>query len=393
MANSRIYLDHNATTPVAPEVAEAMIPFLTENFGNASSIHAPGQKARAAVEIARKQVADLIGAQPKEIVFTSGGTEADNFALRGVAGASAKPDKHIITTPIEHSAILGSCEALEQEGVSVTRVAVDEKGLVDPEEIRKAITPDTVLINVMYANNELGTLQPVKEIAAIAREHKIPMHTDAVQAAGKVPVDVKEMGVDLASISAHKFYGPKGIGALWVRSGLVMKPIIYGGKAQKALRPGTENVPGIVGFGAAAELVQKELETEGKRLAALRDKLEQGILERVSHAAVNGSVAQRTPNTSNIYFDFAEGEALVIALDLKGVACSVGAACSSGAIEPSHVLLAINLPVERARASLRFSLGRLTTDEEVNRVLEILPGVVEQLRELSPRYKEQAAAS
>ena len=393
MASHRIYLDHNATTPVAPEVAEAMIPCLTEIYGNASSVHSLGQEARAAVEKARGQVAGLIGVRANEITFTSGGTEADNLALHGVVGASDKKKKHIITTTIEHSAVLQTCRALEAEGARATYVPVNGQGVVDPEEIRKAITPDTVLISVMYANNELGTVQPIAEIASIAREHKVPFHTDAVQAAGKIPVSVEELGVDLLSLSAHKIYGPKGVGALWIRGGLPIKPLIYGGKDQRARRPGTENVAGIVGFGAAAELVRLSLEEEGKRLSALRDRLEKEILERVPQAAVSGREAVRTPNTSNIYFDFVEGEALVIALDLKGIACSTGAACSSGAVEPSHVLTAIGLPLERARASMRFSLGRLTTEEAIDRIVETLPGAVEQLRALSPRYKKEATAA
>ncbi len=393
MASHRIYLDHNATTPVAPEVAEAMIPCLTEIYGNASSVHSLGQEARAAVEKARGQVAGLIGVRANEITFTSGGTEADNLALHGVVGGSDKKKKHIITTTIEHSAVLQTCRALETEGASATYVPVNGQGVVDPEEIRKAITPDTVLISVMHANNELGTVQPIAEIANIAREHKVPFHTDAVQAAGKIPVSVEELGVDLLSLSAHKIYGPKGVGALWIRGGLPIKPLIYGGKDQRARRPGTENVAGIVGFGAAAELVRLSLEEEGKRLSALRDRLEKEILERVPQAAVSGREAVRTPNTSNIYFDFIEGEALVIALDLKGIACSTGAACSSGAVEPSHVLTAIGLPLERARASMRFSLGRLTTEEAIDRIVETLPGAVEQLRALSPRYKKEATAA
>ena len=393
MANHRIYIDHNATTPVAPEVADAMIPYLTEIYGNASSVHSLGQEARAAVEKARGQVAGLIGVRAKEITFTSGGTEADNLAIHGIVGASDKKKKHIITTTIEHSAVLQTCRALETEGARATYVPVNGQGVVDPEEIRKAITPDTVLISVMQANNELGTVQPIAEIANIAREHKVPFHTDAVQAAGKIPVSVEELGVDLLSLSAHKIYGPKGVGALWIRGALPIKPLIFGGKDQRARRPGTENVAGIVGFGAAAELVRLSLEEEGKRLSALRDRLEQEILERVPYAAVSGREAVRTPNTSNIYFDFVEGEALVIALDLKGIACSTGAACSSGAVEPSHVLTAIGLPLERARASMRFSLGRLTTEEAIDQIVETLPGAVEQLRALSPRYKKEATAA
>ena len=393
MGARRVYADHNATTPVVPEVAEQMVPFLTETFGNASSIHSFGQKARAGTEKARKQVADLIGANPREIVFTSGGTEADNHAIRGVIGADDKKRKHIVSTAIEHNAVLNTCEALASDGVRTAFVEPNSAGVVDPEDIRAAITPDTVLITVMHTNNELGTVQPVAGIAAIAREHKIPFHTDAVQSAGKIPVNVTELGVDLLSLSAHKLYGPKGVGALWIRSGLPLQPLIFGGRHQHSRRAGTENVAGVVGFGAAAELARNHLEEEGERLGEMRDRLEAGIIERVPQAVVNGAGSPRAPNTTNIYFDYVEGEALVIALDLKGIACSTGAACSSGAVEPSHVLTAIGLPDERARASLRFSLGRLTQAEDVDRILETLPGVVENLRELSPAYRKAAAAA
>ena len=384
----RVYLDHNATTPLAPEVLRAMTPYLTEEFGNASSIHSVGQRARAGVEQARSQVAALLGAREKEIVFTSGGTEADNMAIRGVVGASERAGKHIVTSAIEHHAVLNTCQALEAEGVSVTYVPVSSGGVVDPEDVRRAITPDTVLITLMHANNELGTVQPIAEIAALARERKIPFHTDAVQSAGKLPLDVKELGVDLLSLSAHKIYGPKGVGVLYIRRNLPLKPLFFGGHHERDRRAGTENVAGIVGLGAAAELAAAHFEAEGKRIAALRDELERRLLERVPQAGLNGDRARRTPNTTNLYFDFAEGEPLVIALDLKGVAVSTGAACSSGAVEPSHVLTAIGLAPERARASLRFSLGRSTTREDIDYVCEVLPGVVEHLRELSPLYSK-----
>ena len=383
-----VYLDHNATTPLAPEVLRAMTPYLTEEFGNASSIHSVGQRARAGVEQARSQVAALLGAREKEIVFTSGGTEADNMAIRGVVGASERAGKHIVTSAIEHHAVLNTCQALEAEGVSVTYVPVSSGGVVDPEDVRRAITPDTVLITLMHANNELGTVQPIAEIAALARERKIPFHTDAVQSAGKLPLDVKELGVDLLSLSAHKIYGPKGVGALYIRRNLPLKPLFFGGHHERDRRAGTENVAGIVGLGAAAELAAAHLEAEGKRVAALRDELERRLLERVPQAGLNGDRARRTPNTTNIHFDFVEGEPLVIALDLKGVAVSTGAACSSGAVEPSHVLTAIGLSSERARASLRFSLGRSNTREDIDYVCEVLPGVVEHLRELSPLYSK-----
>ena len=384
----RLYLDHNATTPLAPEVMQAMLPYLTEEYGNASSIHSVGQRARAGVEQARAQVAALIGAREREIVFTSGGTEADNLALRGVVGAAERLQKHVVTSTIEHHAVLNTCQALEAEGVRVTYVPVNRAGLVDPEDVRRAITPDTVLITLMHANNELGTVQPIAEIAALAREHRIPFHTDAVQSVGKLPIDVKELGVDLLSLSGHKIYGPKGVGALYLRRGTRLKPLMFGGHHERDRRPGTENVAGIVGLGAAAELARRHLAEEGARLAALREELEERILARVPHAGVNGDRKRRTPNTTNIYFDFVEGEALVIAVDLKGIACSTGAACSAGAVEPSHVLTAIGLPPARARASLRFSLGRGTTAEDIDYAVEVLPGVVEHLRELSPLYKK-----
>lgn len=391
----RVYLDYNSTTPLAPEVLQAMMLFLTEDYGNASSIHSLGQRARAGVEQARAQVAALIGARDKEIVFTSGGTEADNLAIRGVVGAAEQARKsgasrHVITSTIEHHAVLNTCQALETEGVRVTYVPVSAAGLVDPDDVRRALTPDTVLITIMHANNELGTVQPIAEIAAIARGHKVPFHTDAVQSVGKLPVNVKDLGVDLLSLSAHKIYGPKGAGALYVRRGTRLRPLFFGGHHERDRRPGTENVAGIVGLGAAAELARHKLEEEAPRLAALRDNLEERILASIPHTGVNGDRHRRTPNTTNIYFDFIEGEPLVIALDLKGVACSTGAACSAGAVEPSHVLTAIGLPPERARASLRFSLGRGVTREEIDYVVEVLPGVVEHLRELSPLYRKPA---
>ncbi len=389
----RVYFDHNATTPLAREVLEAMTPYLTEEFGNASSIHSVGQRARAGVENARAQVAALLGARDKEIIFTSGGTEADNMAIRGVVGASERPGKHIVTSAIEHHAVLNTCQALEAEGVAVTYVGVGRDGITDPEDVRRALTPDTVLITLMHANNELGTVQPIAEIARIARERKIPFHTDAVQSAGKIPFTVAELGCDLLSLSAHKLYGPKGVGALFIRRNLRLKPLMFGGHHERDRRPGTENVAGIVGFGAAAELARAHLAEEAQRLAELRDSLERRLLSGIPHCGLNGDAARRTPNTTNLHFDFIEGEPLVIALDLKGVCVSTGAACSSGAVEPSHVLTAIGLPPERARSSLRFSLGRSTTQADVDYVCEVLPAVVEHLRSLSPLYKNPIPAS
>jgi cysteine desulfurase len=390
----RVYFDHNATTPVDHEVLEAMLPFFADEFGNASSIHSFGQRTRAAVEQARESVAALLGVRPAEMVFTSGGTESDNLAIFGVvaAGGGAAGRKHVITTEIEHHAVLNACQALERRGVEVTYLPVSPEGLVDPDDARRAIRPETVLITVMHANNELGTLQPIEEIGRIAAEADIYFHSDAVQSAGKVPLDVDRLGVDLLSISGHKLCGPKGAGALYVRKGTRLEPLLYGGHHERDRRPGTENVAGIVGFGKAAELARRRLGEGSARVATLRDRLEEGLLAAVPYDRVNGSRTQRTPNTTNITFSFVEGEALVIALDLKGLACSTGAACSSGAIEPSHVLTAIGLPPEDARASLRFSLGHDNSEEDVQFALSLIPGVVEHLRELSPLYKKPVAA-
>jgi len=391
-----IYLDYNATTPVAPAVLEAMLPFLQGNYGNAGSVHSAGQRARAAVDAARESVAALIGAKSSEIVFTSGGTEADNLAIFGTVAASPKPRKHIITTAIEHHAILHSCEELARQGVEITVVPVrrgpDAQGVVDSEEIRRAIRPETVLITVMHANNELGTIQPIEEIARIAAETGVRFHCDAVQSAGKVPLDVKRLGVDLMSISAHKFCGPKGIGALYVRTGMNIAPRAFGGHAERDRRPGTENVHGIIAIGKAAELARQLLAEDAARIAPLRDRLEAALLERIPAARVNGDRTRRVPNTTNISFPGAAGEALLIALDLQGVECSTGAACSSGSTEPSHVLTAAGLSRDDARASLRFSLGRPTTAAEIDRAIEIIPGVVERIRALSPRAPQAEAA-
>ena len=394
----RIYLDHNATTPVAPEVLAAMLPYFCENYGNASSIHAFGQAARGAVERARLSVAVLVGAQPGEIMFTSGGTESNNQAIFGILGAAGGAGKHVITTVIEHDAVLDPCKELEKRGVAATYLPVDREGLADPEAVRRAIRPETGLISVMLANNELGTIEPVEEIGKIAAERGIVFHTDAVQAAGKIPIDVNRLGVHLLSIAAHKLYGPKGVGALYVRKGTPLRPLMYGGHSERDRRPGTEDVAAIAGMGKAAELALKNLKEETARISALRDRLENGLLERVPQSWVNGAGTgagarvQRTPNTTNMTFPFVEGEAMVIALDLKGIACSTGAACSSGAVEPSHVLTAIGLPPEDARATLRLSLGHQTTDEEIDYALETIPPVIERLRRLSPTYKKPAIA-
>jgi len=398
---NRIYLDHNATTAVDPAVLDAMLPYFSADFGNASSIHTFGQRARAAVETAREQVAALLNARPQEIVFTSGGTESDNHAIFGVAlefltslnSSTSLTFPHIITTTIEHEAVLNACQALEKQGVAVTYLPVNRQGLIDLDELRRALRPETVLVTVMHANNELGTIQPLAEIGRIAAEADVYFHTDAVQSAGKIPVDVKALQLDLLSISGHKFYAPKGIGALFIKGGTRLRQLLYGGHHQRGFRPGTENVAGIVGLGKAAELARLSLEKDAARIVRLRDTLEQGILARVPDSHVNSANVPRTPNTTNILFPGLEGEALIIALDLKGLACSTGAACSSGAVEPSHVLTAIGLPASEARASIRFSLGRHTTESEISSALEIIPAAVAQLRKLSPTYKKSAAIS
>jgi cysteine desulfurase len=384
----RVYLDNNATTPVLPEVFEAMKPFYLEGFGNASSIHHYGQNARAAVERARAQVAALLNARPAEIVFTSGGTEADNA---GIFGLVSRGD-HIVTSTIEHSAVLKTCKRLEEMGCEVTYVAVNERGEVVPDEIRKALRPNTRLITIMMANNETGVIQPVEEIGRIAQEADVFFHTDAVQAAGKVPIDVTRIACDVLSISGHKIHAPQGTGALFVKKGTLIQPLIYGGSHERQRRAGTENLPGIVGLGKAAEIAREWFKGDGPAdMSAMRDRLQDSILRVVEEAGVNGQGAQRVPNTTNLWFDHCEGEALVIALDLKGLAVSSGAACSSGAIEPSHVLLAMGLPHERARSSIRISLGKQTTKDDVDFAIRVVPEVVARLREISPSYQKQPA--
>jgi cysteine desulfurase len=396
---NRVYLDFNATTPVEPEVLEDMLPYFSKEFGNAASIHTPGQRSRGAVETAREQVAALIGARPQEIIFTSGGTESDNHAIFGIvspsfasisSSTSLTSPAHIITTAIEHEAVLNTCQALEKEGVRVTYLPTDRDGLIDLDELRRSIRPETVLITIMHANNELGTVQPLEEIGRIAAKADLYFHTDAVQSAGKIPIDVNLMGLDLLSLSGHKLYAPKGVGALYLRGGTRLRQLFYGGHHQRGFRPGTENVAGIVGLGKAAEIARKSLAEDAQRVSALRDRLQNGLLQGVPQSRINGGAAPRTPNTTNIVFPGVEGEALLIALDLKGLACSTGAACSSGAVEPSHVLTAIGLAPEEARASLRFSLGRHTTAADIDFALNIVPAAVAQLRELSPTYRKEA---
>ena len=382
----RFYFDHNATTPVSPAVLEVLVPALLEVYGNASSIHQHGQMAKQKLEIARRQVAGLIACDPKDLVFLSGGTEADNLAILGTVRANSAARKHVVTTTIEHPAVLNTCRQLEREGVEVSYVRTGSDGVVDPADVHRALRPETILISVMHANNELGTIQPIREIAALAREAGILFHADGVQAAGKIPVDVKALGVDLYSISGHKFHAPKGIGALYVKHGTRLGPIQFGGRHERERRPGTENVPGAVALGQAAFSAIENLATETARLAALRDRLEAGILERLPACGVNAGRSPRTPNTTNIFFDGLEGEAMVISLDLKGFAVSSGSACSSGAVEPSHVLLAIGLSRERARASLRFSLGQSNTEEQVDALIDAVAESAAHLRKLSPTY-------
>jgi cysteine desulfurase len=381
---TRIYLDHNATTPPHPLVVDRMAAALREQFGNPSSVHHFGQQAKAALDEARSAVATLIGADPSEVVFTSGGTESDNFAIRGVAEAlEVTGRKHLIATTIEHEAVLNTLKALGRRGWTVTLLPVDETGIVAPEALTAALTPQTALVSIMHANNEIGTIQPIAELARISKAGGALFHTDAVQSAGKIPVNVKALGIDLLSLSAHKFYGPKGVGALWIRRGVRLQAPVTGGKQERSRRAGTENVAGIVGLGAAAQLARAKMADEAGRLVPLRDRLEESVLAAVPGTAINGSRSPRVPNTTNISFDRVEAESLLIALDLAGVAVSTGSACSSGTLEPSHVLKAMGLPPHRTQNSIRFSLGSANTDADVDRVIAVLPGIVEKLRSLT----------
>lgn len=383
----RVYLDNNATTPVLPEVFEAMRPYFAERFGNASSIHQHGQETRAAVENARESVAGLLGARPAEIIFTSGGTEGDNLAIAGLTA----PGVHVITSAIEHHAVLHACQHLENLACDVTFLPVDGRGLVNADDVRRALRRNTKLISIMMANNETGVVQPVEEIGQIASEAGVLFHTDAVQTAGKVAIDVNRIGCLALTISGHKMHAPQGIGALYLRKGTKLEPLFHGGRHERSRRAGTENVPGIVALGKAAELAKKALDRQDdEKLAALRNKLEHRILAQVEGAGVNGEGARRVPNTTNIHFDHIEAESLVIALDLKGLAVSTGSACSSGAIEPSHVLMAMGLRPDRARASIRFSLGKQTTENDIDFALSLVPEAVERLRAISPSYAKES---
>ncbi|HKC56597.1 MAG TPA: cysteine desulfurase NifS [Vicinamibacterales bacterium] len=380
----RIYLDHNATTPLLPAVVERMTAVLRDEFGNPSSVHHFGQQAKAVIDEARTDAANLIGAEPSEVLFTSGGTEADNIAIRGAAEAlETTGRRHLVASAIEHEAVLNTLKALAKRGWRVTLLPVDQSGVVSPAALREALADDTAVVSVMHANNEIGTIQPVAELARVARERGALFHTDAVQSAGKIAVDVKTLGVDMLSMSAHKFYGPKGVGALWIRRGLRVMPLLTGGRQERSRRAGTENVSGIVGMGVAARIASGKMAEEGRRLSALRDRLEAGILGAVPGTAVNGSPGARVPNTSNISFDRVEAESLLIALDLQGVAVSTGSACSSGTLEPSHVLKAMGFNAHRTQNSIRFSLGAANTEAEIDRVIGVLPGIVEKLRSLT----------
>ena len=384
-----VYLDNNATTATRQEVVDAMGPYFNASYGNASSIHAYGQQAKAAIDRARSQVAELIGAETTEIVFLSGGTEADNLAIRGIAASQSSKGRHIITSQVEHHAVLNTLKDLEKGGYEVAWLPVNSDGTLDPEQVSAAVRSDTILISVMHGNNEIGTIQPIEQIGRIAREAGVYFHSDGVQAAGKIPVDVAGLGVHMYSLSAHKIHGPKGVGALFVKKGTPVKPLITGGGHERNRRAGTENVPGIVGFGAAAELALRDLTGAMVNVGDLRDEMEQRLATAIPDIQVNGLNAPRLPNTSNIMVDYVEGEAMVISLDLKGIAVSTGSACSSGSMEPSHVLTAIGKTPDEGFGSLRISLSTLTTPKDIDCLLEVLPGVVDRLRELSPYYRKR----
>ncbi len=381
---NEIYLDNAATTAVRPEVAEAMLPYFTSVYGNPSSLHGIGQKGKEALERARADVASSLNVEPREIYFTSGGTESNNLAIKGYAAAAMAKGRHLVTSPLEHHAALYVFQQLEKQGFEVTYLPVDRSGLVDPADFERAIREDTILVSVMLANNEIGTIEPVREIAALARERGIAVHTDAVQAVGKIPVDLQDLGVDMLSLTAHKFYGPKGVGVLYKRDQLEIRPLFEGGSQERVLRPGTENIPGAVGLAKALKLAVGELETEGPRLAGLRDRLEKGILAGLDHVTVNGHPGKRVPNLSSINFSFLEGEALLMALDVKGIAVSTASACSAGTDDPSHVLRAIGLDPVTARSTLRFSLGRNNTAGEIDYAVETVVHTVKLLRSYSP---------
>ncbi|NLO90261.1 MAG: cysteine desulfurase NifS [Clostridia bacterium] len=384
----RVYLDHSATTPVRPEVVEEMMKYLTDNWGNPSSVYSRGREARKGIDEAREKIAHLLGANPQEIIFTSGGTEADNYAVMGAAFANQKKGKHIITTSIEHHAVLDTCKFLERQGFEVTFLPVTPEGIVRVEDFERALRQDTILVSVMHVNNEVGTIQPVEEIGRVCREKGIIFHVDAVQSFGKIPVNVDELNADLLSISAHKIYGPKGVGCLYIRKGTKVQKLFYGGAQERRRRPGTENVAGIVGFGKAAELAIKEMGEETEKLTKLRDKLIAGLQEKISDIKLNGDPVQRICNNVNVSFKYVEGESLLLSLDMKGIEASSGSACTSGSLDPSHVLTAMGVPFEFIHGSVRMTLGRDNTEEDIDYVLEVFPEIVDRLREMSPLYNK-----
>lgn len=383
-----IYMDHNATTPVDSRVLDAMLPYFSEKYGNPSSVYRLAKECELAKEKAREKLASFINAKPYEIFFTGSGTESDNFAIKGVCFANRGRGNHIITSKIEHHAVLNTCKWMEEQGFEVSYIGVDKYGIVDLDELKEAINDRTILILVMHANNEVGTIEPIREIANIAKEHDIYFHTDAVQAVGKIPVDVKDLGVDLLSLSAHKLYGPKGVGALYIKRGTKIEPLLHGGHQEGNKRAGTENIPGIVGLGVAAEIASEEIARRNE-IKNLRDKLEKGLLERIDEIKINGHPEKRLDGTLNLCVKYVEGESMLLHLDYNGIAASSGSACTSGSLEPSHVLTAMGIPPEIAHGSLRFSFGRENTEEEVNKVLEVLPPIVDKLREMSPLYSKE----
>jgi cysteine desulfurase len=393
MEKRRLYMDYSATTPVKQEVVDAMLPYFTEYFGNASSFHTFGREAKEALDKAREQVADLINAKPGEVFFTAGGSESDNWALEGVAYANREKGNHIITTKIEHHAILHTCEYLaKHHGFEITYLDVDSEGKIDLKELEDAIRDTTVLISIMFANNEIGTIEPIKEACAIAKKHDILFHTDAVQAAGNIPVDVKDLDIDLMSMSSHKIYGPKGVGALYIKRGVKLHNLVHGGAQEKGKRAGTENIPAVVGYGKASEIAKQNLPNHIETLTRLRKKLIDGVLEAIPFTRVNGSLEDRLPGNVNFAFEFIEGEGILLLLDMLGIAGSSGSACTSGSLDPSHVLLAIGLPHEIAHGSLRLTIGDFTTDDDIDYIIENLPKVIDRLRSMSPLYDDAKRA-
>ena len=384
---TKIYLDHAATTYTDKEVLEEMLPFFTELYGNPSSVYSIGRSAKKHVDIARERVAKALGALPEEIYFTAGGSESDNWAIKGVAYGNKDKGNHIITTNIEHHALLHACESLEKEGFDITYLPVDEYGMIDIEDLKKAISDKTILISIMYANNEIGTIQPIEEIGEIAKEKGIYFHTDAVQAIGNINIDVKAQNIDMLSLSAHKFYGPKGVGAFYVRKGVKILNLLHGGGQERGKRAGTENVPGIVGLGKAIELATSNIAEENSRIIKLREKLVEGVMKNIPYTRLNGHPEKRLPGNANFCFRYIEGESLLLNLDMKGIAGSSGSACTSGSLDPSHVLLAIGLPHEIAHGSLRLTIGKENTEEEIDYVLEVLPEIIQRLRDMSPLYE------